>query len=189
MLSAVANYVALFTIIIMLPFYLEEGKGYAPSRAGLFLSVQPLLMALVASSAGRLSDRLGPRWLCVTGMTIMAAGVALLSLSGAETAPWQVVIGLALAGLGTGIFISPNSSALMGAAPGSRQGVAAAVLAVSRNIGMLIGTGLATTVYLLSGGATGHSWTAPDFSALSTTLLVAAGVALLGAVVSGARSG
>lgn len=186
-LSAVANYIALFTVIILLPFYLEEGRGFSPSRAGLFLSVQPLLMALVASPAGRLSDRFGTRGLCVGGMTIMAIGVYVLSCCGQDAPTWHTVLGLALAGLGTGLFISPNSSALMGAAPRDRQGVAAAVLAISRNIGMLVGTGLATAVYLLAGGVTGHTWTGEDFNALSTALVVAASVALLGAVVAGLR--
>jgi EmrB/QacA subfamily drug resistance transporter len=62
-LSALGNYVALFVPIMLLPFYLVEALGVEPSRAGLALAAQPLVMALVASPAGRLSDRWGSRGL------------------------------------------------------------------------------------------------------------------------------
>jgi MFS family permease len=67
-----------------------------------------------------------------------------------------VAAAFCLTGLGTGMFISPNNSALMGSAPANRQGIAAGMLSMSRNVGMVLGFGLAGAVLttLLAQGET-----------------------------------
>lgn len=186
-LSAIANYVALFVPIFLLPFGLREGLGLTPGATGAFLAVQPFVMALVASPSGWLSDRVGTRWLATSGMALLAVGLVGLStlregFGSAATVAW-----LAVMGLGTGVFISPNSSALMGAAPRAQQGVAGGVLAVARNLGMMAGVALAVSLFRALGGRTGHEWSALDFEALRACLAVAAGVAALGAVAAALR--
>lgn len=183
--AAFCNYFALFGLILLVPFYLEEGMGYPPSRVGLFLTAQPLTMALVASPAGWLSDRIGNRGLGVGGMTIL--GVALLGVAmlGPEPHPYLLLALLALAGLGTGAFISPNSSALMGAAPRDRQGTAGSVLAMCRTLGMLAGVATASTVFRMAGGQTGSAWTSVDFLAMETAIQATALASLVAAVASG----
>lgn len=186
-LSALANYVALFVPIILLPYYLMEALGIEPMRAGLVLSAQPLVMAVVASPSGRLSDRIGSRGLATAGMLVLAAGLAGMSLVGPHTDHLVIALWLAVMGLGTGIFISPNSSALMGSAPRTQQGVAGGVLAVARNLGMMIGVACATTVFHAAGGTTGHEWRPLDYRALSIALVFASGVCVLGAVAAALR--
>jgi EmrB/QacA subfamily drug resistance transporter len=180
-LSAVLNYVCLFIPILLMPFFITEGLGLTEGRAGMLLMAQPLVMAMVASSAGTLSDRIGTRPLATGGMVLMALALLGLATVDGSTRPAAVFARLALLGLGTGIFISPNSSALMGSAPRARQGIAGGVLAVSRNLGMLCGVAMAATLYHGLGGETGRRWVAEDFAALRVALVVAAGVALLGA--------
>jgi MFS family permease len=80
-------------------------------------------------------------------MGVLAGGLFLLSGIGPETALWMVALYLAIAGSGTGTFISPNTSALMGAAPRSRQGIASGVMATARNFGMVLGVGLAGAIF------------------------------------------
>jgi EmrB/QacA subfamily drug resistance transporter len=186
-LSAVANYVAIFVPLILMPYYLREGLGMSPVEVGMLLTAQPLVMAIVASPSGWLSDRIGTQWLAAGGMTILAAGLLGLATVGGGTG--HVVVGawLGLTGLGTGIFISPNSSALMGAAPRDQQGVAGSVLAVGRNLGMMIGVATAMTVFTYAGGTTGHAWAADEFAALRWAVLVAAAVAALGAAAAALR--
>ncbi len=186
-LSALCNYVALFIQMILLPFYLMEALGVDAKQAGLILTAQPFLMALSASPSGWLSDRIGSRAPAVAGMLILTAGLGGLSGIGPQSEPTTVAFWLAVMGLGTGIFISPNSSALMGAAPKTQQGVAGSVLAVSRNLGMMAGVALSTAIFQAMGGSIGGSWQATDFHALRTTLLIAAGFGFLGAVAAGAR--
>lgn len=188
-LAAVFNYIALFMVLVMMPYYFDEGLGLAPGVYGPFLSSQAIVMALVASPMGRLSDRFGTRGLGVTGMLIMALGVGLLALVSRDTPIWMVCASLGVVGLGTGTFISPNSSALMGSAPRELQGSASGLLASARNLGMMLGITAATAIFLVFGGRTGEAWEETDFTALSITLGAAAGFALLAALASALRGG
>jgi EmrB/QacA subfamily drug resistance transporter len=190
--SAVLNYICLYSITFLLPFYLILGRGLTPGQAGLILTAQPLVMAVVAPLSGALSDRIGSRLLSTLGMVILAIGLYLLARLGANSPYWQVAASLAVAGLGTGIFISPNTSALMGAAPPGRQGIASGILATARNVGMVLGVGLAGAVFtsVLAGGATGMTTRAADpaiFAATRASFLVAATLALIGVGVSATR--
>jgi EmrB/QacA subfamily drug resistance transporter len=188
-LSALGNYVALFIPIILLPFYLIEALDVTPSRAGLLLSAQPIMMAVVTSPSGRLSDRIGSRGLATGGLLVLAVGLAGLATVGPTTSTFVVAAWLAVMGLGTGIFISPNSSALMGAAPPAQQGVAGSVMAVARSLGMIIGVAAATSIYVAAGGQTGRAWIAADYQALRVALWVAAGVSVASAVAAALRGG
>jgi EmrB/QacA subfamily drug resistance transporter len=183
-LSAVFNYVALFTAVLLMPFYLEEGLGLDPSTVGLVLVAQPLTMALVASPSGWLSDRIGTRGLTVVGMILVAGGLLGMVGLGPGSSVWAAASWLALVGLGTGIFISPNSSALMGAAPRRLQGTAGSVMAESRTIGMLLGVAASTAVFEAAGGQTGKSWQPEEFAALRLALAAGVGAAVLGAVAA-----
>jgi EmrB/QacA subfamily drug resistance transporter len=186
-LSALANYVALFGMILLTPFYLEEGLGLSSGASGLVLAAQPAVMALVASPSGWLSDRIGSRGPATLGMLILAAGLGGLSFLGAGDDRLTVALWLGVCGLGTGIFISPNSSALMGAAPRRRQGTAGSLLAEARVLGMLIGVALAAIVFATAGGVTGRSWKPVDFDAFAAVMRISAVVAALGAATAALR--
>jgi len=140
--SAVCNYICVYTVVFLLPFYLIQARGLGPAHAGLLLSAQPLIMVVAAPAAGVLSDRIGARTLSTLGMLLLGAGLVALSRLDAQSPMSQVVVALLLTGLGTGTFIAPNNSALMGAAPRGRQGIAAGILATARNTGMVLGIGL-----------------------------------------------
>lgn len=190
--SAVTNYICLYSITFLLPFYLIQGRGLSPAQAGLLLTAQPLVMAAVAPLSGTLSDRIGTRLLSTLGMAIMAAGLCLLAGLHATSPYWQVAVALAVVGLGTGIFISPNNSALMGAAPPGRQGIAAGILATARNVGMVLGVGLAGAILTsvlagAGGGAPASGGGAPIFAATRASFLAAMLVAALGALISATR--
>lgn len=186
--SAVLNYLTIYSLLFLLPFYLLRGRGLSPSQAGLLLTAQPLVMAVTAPLSGTLSDRLGTRLPATLGMAILALGALLLSQLGPASPPSEIVLGLALAGLGTGAFTSPNSSALLGAAPANRQGIASGILATARNVGMALGIGVAGAVFTtLLGGADPTSASPALFQAVRGGLLVAAGAAALGAITSAVR--
>ena len=104
-------------------------------------------MALIAPLSGAISDRAGTRLPTTLGMLILAAGLYLLSRLTPLSPYSYVVIGLGVTGLGTGMFVAPNGSALMGSAPKSRQGIASSVLALARNVGMVLGIGLAGAIF------------------------------------------
>ena len=188
MASAVLLYCAIFVVTMLFPFYLEEGLLFRPDQVGAVLMAQPLVMAVVASPAGLFSDRLGTRGLAAAGMlTCMAALGAMSLLFDAGTATWEVAALLVVLGLGCGLFVSPNSSALMGAADPAAQGSAGAMLAIARTVGMFLGISLATGVFSAAGGAPRGRWDAAEFHAFGVALAVAAGLMLVGAAVSALR--
>lgn len=138
-------------------------------------------MAIVAPLSGALSDKVGSRRPGMIGMGLLAGGLFLLSRLGSGSGLGMVALALAVAGSGTGTFITPNTSALMGAAPKSRQGVASAVQATARNFGMVLGIGLAGAIFttqLARDTAEGL------YRGVDLGFLAAAGVAVLGIVVS-----
>jgi len=186
--SAVVNYIGLFNVTFLMPFYLIQGRGFTPQQAGLLLSAQPLVMALVAPLSGALSDRLGTRLPSAIGMVILTTGLVLFSGLSPETPPGIIAVLMAVAGLGTGVFISPNNSALMGSAPADRQGVAAAVLATARSVGMVLGIGMAGAILttVLAAHPAGDS--EPGlYPALRLAFLAAAAITALGAWTSWGR--
>ncbi len=192
-ISAVLNYICLFSILFLMPFYLIQGRGLSPSQAGLLLSVQPIVMAIVAPLSGTLSDRIGVRWLTSLGMAILALGIFMQSRFGSETSSLQMAVGLAITGFGTGVFISPNNSALMGSAPRHRQGISAGILATSRNVGMVLGIGLAGAIFttVLAQFTGGNSASTPSpilFQAFRASFTTASAIAFLGALLSLIRS-
>jgi EmrB/QacA subfamily drug resistance transporter len=185
--SAVLNYVCVFTVLFLMPFYLQQARGLSPAEAGLLLTAQPMLMAVVAPLSGSLSDRIGTRLPSVVGMGLLGLGLVLLSSLDLESPRAAIVAMLAVAGLGIGIFASPNNSALMGAAPRHRQGIAAGVLALARNVGMVIGVGLAGAVFTTVLGRAGAVEAASIVSALRASYLLAAAVAFAGMGIAGLR--
>ena len=179
--SAFLNYICLYFVIFLMPFYLIQGRGLDPAHAGLYLTAQPVIMAISAPLSGSLSDRIGSRFLSTAGMVIMVVGLFLLSLLGPSSPDSSILLGLAVVGLGTGIFISPNTSALLGSAPRQRQGIASGILATSRNVGMVIGVGLAGAIL---SSITGQRGDAAIFDAIHVGLSIAATIAAFGVIVS-----
>jgi MFS family permease len=180
--SAVINYIGIYSSIFLMPYYLIQAKGFTPAQAGLILTAQPLVMAVIAPISGTLSDRIGSRLPTIFGMAVLSAGLFLLSRLGAQSEASTMMIALAVVGCGTGAFISPNNSALMGSAPKSRQGIAAGILATARNFGMVLGVGIAGAVYTTVLGHQGEV-----FKALETSFLVSSLIAVIGIFTSMTR--
>jgi EmrB/QacA subfamily drug resistance transporter len=186
--SAVLNYICLYSITFLMPFYLIQGRGLNTAQAGVLLTAQPLIMAVAAPLSGTLSDRIGSQLPGTLGMLILAIGLFFLSGLGPGTSWGSVALALAIAGLGTGIFVSPNNSALMGAAPRHRQGIAAGTLATARNVGMVLGVGLAGAILTtVLGNNPGNVSGMALFTGIKDGFLAATGVAVLGALTSVVR--
>ena len=188
--SAVINYIGVYSSIFLMPYYLIQGRGFSTAQAGLILTAQPVVMAVIAPISGTLSDRIGTRLPAVLGMAILSVGLYTLSRLTAQSSIESIMLALAIIGLGTGAFISPNNSALMGSAPKSRQGIAAGILATSRNFGMVLGVGIAGAIFttVLSHGSTGLATPGNPiqngaiFTALGKSFLAASLITLLGVV-------
>ncbi len=151
--SLVLSFLALFAVSFMLPFYLEELRGFSAEEAGFLLTPLPLMIAIVAPISGSLADHVGTRWLAATGLFIACLGLLLISQLNAQSSLFDIIWRLAFTGLGQALFQSPNNSALMGAAPRARQGVAAGFLATGRVIGQSLSVALTGAIFASLGGA------------------------------------
>lgn len=184
-LSALINYVNLYFIMFLMPFYLIQGRNFSPTSAGLILTAQPLIMAIVAPISGSLSDRISPRWLSTIGMLVNAFGLWQLSRLDGSSTIVHIMIALATAGFGTGLFIAPNNNVLLGSAPSNRQGIASGILATARSVGMVLGVGIAGAIYATivdQGSLIGSS--ANIIRAIQLSYLLSTGIALVGAFMS-----
>jgi EmrB/QacA subfamily drug resistance transporter len=181
-ISAIFNYICVYSLIFLMPFYLIEGRSFDAAFTGRILMAQPIVMMFVAPISGTLSDRFGARGLSTAGMAILSVGIFLLSRLSADSSLPQIIFSLCVAGLGTGIFISPNNSALMGSAPRHRQGIAAGILATARNMGMVLGVGLSGAVFSTFYSSDLINQTI--FVASNNSLLVVTFVGIAGVLVS-----
>lgn len=188
-LSALLNYCSVFSVLFALPFLLIQGRGLTAQHAGLILTAQPIVMAVMAPASGALSDRIGSRIPATVGMAILTGGILFLAAT-IQMSNLRLVAGaLAVIGLGVGLFVSPNNSALMGSAPRQRQGIASGVLATARNLGMVLGIGISGAVFTTM---MSRHVDAPRLAAMvvavRASLFVAAGFAAVGTLTSSIRA-
>ena len=144
--SVVIAFIGLFTATFLLPFLLEDVAGMQPLEAGLLLTPIPLVTAVVAPFSGSLSDRIGSRLPASVGIAILALGLLSLVTLPAGFAPLDLVWRLALVGLGQGLFMSPNSSAVLGSVPRPRLGTASGTLAQMRIDGQALGIAISGAI-------------------------------------------
>ncbi len=135
------------TMFIMSWFF-QSVLNDSPLVSAMKLLPLPVTMVVFSPIAGRLSDRLGSRWLSTIGLTCTLVA-QLMMISFAISAPYIVWgIALAILGVGNGLFNSPNMSAVMGSVPPNRRGVAAGMTTLLFNSGQTLA--IATTMVILS---------------------------------------
>lgn len=183
--SGLLSYLVLFGVLFVTPFFLESSHHLSPSRAGLVLTSLPVTLALIAPVAGRLADRFGARPPTTAGMLLTAVGLL-------ATAIWHgslaaVIAGLAVAGLGLGLFTPANNAAIMGAAPKQHSGSAGGVLNMTRGVGTSLGVALTAYVYAQAAGAAGITGSSGAAHGLRVALLVLVALAVLAAGIAAVR--
>lgn len=192
--AAVLAYMAMFSVIFTMPFYLLGAKGLPPTYAGILLTATPLAMAVLAPYAGRLSDRLGSRGLSTAGLIVLAVGLLVISTLHQTSAEWFIGVSLFVVGSGMAIFQTPNTAAVMQSTPRARAGVGSAFVAEARNVGMMLGIALTAAIVTsrmgVSAGALdqtgllGPLVAAKLIAGMSLAMRVSAVLALIGAALS-----
>jgi EmrB/QacA subfamily drug resistance transporter len=146
-ITAMLTYVALYSITFVLPFYLFSLGAFDAVKIGLILSARPAATALLAPLSGKLTDRYGTRILSFLGLLIILVALIELTTLNTQTQSAGILIPLAGIGIGMGIFLPPNHKLIMSKASVANKGLASAILSLTRNMGMLIGTSLAGTFF------------------------------------------
>ena len=129
----------LLSILFLLVLFMQLVLGFSAIKTGLVLLPMPIVLMIVAPLSGRLSDRIGSRWLLFFGMLFTALGIYLMSHL-TPTEEWHnLVAPLSVCGLGMGLVMAPTTAAVMASAPMERSGQAAGILATMRQVGSVLG--------------------------------------------------
>jgi EmrB/QacA subfamily drug resistance transporter len=177
----------------ILPFLLEMVQGYQIHVIGLLLMSFPIAMGIIAPVAGILADRFGSRLISIVGLVVIIAGCLWMSTLTVASDPLPFVARMFTLGFGFGLFQTPNSSAIMSAAPRQRMGIASGLLSLSRTLGQSTGVPLmgalftAQTLAYTGLPAGTDATTAPPAALLAGvtgTFGIGAGIVLLAALLA-----
>jgi MFS family permease len=185
--AALIHYSATFAVTFVLSLYLQSVRGLSAQDAGLILVAQPVMMALFAGIAGRLSDRIEPRLLASFGMGVTTLGVFLLSFLGPNTPRSLVVANLLLLGFGFAFFSSPNSNAIMSSLGRRHLGLGSGILGTMRLLGQNVSMGIVMMLFALhdlEARAIGVDRQARFVACLHAIFWVFAGLGVLGVLAS-----
>ncbi len=195
--AAFINGLSRFALLFVFVFYFQGAQGDDPITAGIKLAPMALGMLVASPLAGIWADRHGSRALAALGMLVSAAALALMTTLQAGSPYWQSMLWLALVGIGSGMFNSPNTAAMMGTVPVQRRGIAAGARTMLQNTGAVISIAFVLAIVtaavpqpvlfkIFSGLAAGLSSAQldPFIHNMHTALWVLAATSVVGAGVS-----
>ncbi len=154
---------AMFGLFLFVSLYVQQVLRFSPVEAGATFLPMTLLVILIAPQAGRLSDRVGSRWLVGGGMAILSLSLLWYSQLGTHETFWSILPGLLLGGVGMGLTMTPTTAAAMGSVPVDKAGVGSAVLNSMRQVGGSLGIGvMGAIVASVSADALANGATRPE---------------------------
>jgi MFS family permease len=198
--AAFTNGLARFALMFVFVFYFQGVQGDSPILAGLKLA--PLAIGMVISSplAGIYADRRGSRALASIGMLTTALGLALMTTLARNTTYWAPGAFLFLVGVGSGMFNSPNTAAMMGSVMPHRRGIASGARMLLQNTGAVLSIAFVLAIvtsavpknvlFAVFSGLAHHISTSrlsPFLGNMHTALWCLTAISILGAAVSFAR--
>lgn len=146
-ISALISFIAMFSVILLMPFYLQNELGFSTQKMGIVFTAVPLVMSVISPISGWLSDRTNSYFLSSIGIGIGSLSILSLGFLTADSSFTDVALRLSFLGLGMGLFQPPNNSIIMGSLPKEQLGIAAGVMGTMRNMGMVIGVAVSGAVF------------------------------------------
>ena len=146
-IAALCSYLAIMVVTTILNYHFQYVRGWDAQMSGMILIITPIIMAIMAPNAGKLSDKIHPQKLAAVGIGIAAVALAILTFLTGDTPIYVVVIAMILQGVGMGLFSSPNMNAIMSSVPPKYAPTASASQATMRTIGQTMSLGLLTLVF------------------------------------------
>jgi EmrB/QacA subfamily drug resistance transporter len=141
-ISLLLNFIAQFTVALIIPFYLIQFRSLPASTAGLILIANPVVALIITPFSGYMTDRFDTRYISSAGMILITAGLFLSGLLNEKSTIFNIIFYMAIIGLGIGMFQTPNNYTIMCSVPSNRSGTASSMLATMRNLGMVFGASL-----------------------------------------------
>ncbi len=186
-LAALGNYAATFGITFMMSLYLQYAKGLPPRLAGFLLLFQPVAQLVASPIAGRLTERHRPATLATIGMCVSSIGLLAAAATLHEQTPiWLLGLELVVIGTGFGVFITPNSTAIMASVQKRQFGLASGMIASMRTLGMAVSMTTVTLVFslLMGDAAITPATLAPFLTSMRVGLAAFAVFSCLGVILA-----
>lgn len=127
-------------IFFPMTLFLQGVLGFSPIKAGLTMTPMSLMLMVAAPIAGRMTDKIGARWIMVTGLTLMTAGIFFIIARIDLATDWvRLLPALLVAGAGMGLTFAPMTTAAMAGVPPRIAGSASGIINTMRNVGQVLG--------------------------------------------------
>ena len=177
---------AMFGIFFYNSLFLQNVLGYSAIKTGATFLPMTVLIILVAPFAGRLSDRIGPRWPMGVGMTLLTGSLLLFGTLDEHSSFWNILPGLLVGGFGMAITMAPTTAAAMGSVPVDKAGVGSAVINSMRQVGGSLGIAIMGTLVAsrVNVGPANPAYAVQFVDGYHRALQVGAAILLAGAVIA-----
>jgi len=150
LITVFLNCIARGAIILLMTFYFQRVKSLDPFMCGLLLTPFAVSMVIVAPISGLLCDKRDAYAVCTIGLIISAIGFIGLSRISSDSSSIALCIWTVISGIGSGLFFTPNASAVMGAAAPEQRGIVSGIRTMMLNAGCVIS--IALSMALISSG-------------------------------------
>ena len=176
----------MFGVFFFVSLYIQNILHWTPTKAGAAFLPMTILIIIVAPLAGKLSDRVGSRWLMGGGMTLVSISLLLYQRVGLHSTFWTLLPAMLLGGIGMAMTMSPMTAAAMSSVPVDKAGVGSGVLNSFRQLGGSLGIALMGAILASYVTAPPRSPQAAQqfVDGLHASLLVAAGITFASAIVA-----
>lgn len=146
-LAVMCSYMAMFTNSILLPFYLMEILKLDAFTSGLLILPYSVTLSFTAPISGSMAGKYGSRYLTLAGPLVYITALIIFTSFDKSTQLWQIVIASGIMGIGNGLFQSPSNNAIMTSVQKKDLGIASGILALSRNMGNILGVAVTITLF------------------------------------------
>ncbi|MBX8826380.1 MFS transporter [Ochrobactrum sp. SFR4] len=176
----------MMAMLVVGPFFLSFGLLLREATTGLVVAVGPVVAALAGIPAGRITDRFGIRRALVCGLAVMSIALICMALLPVRFGTTGYILSLIMLTPCFQLFLAANNTAIMLTAPEDQRGILSGLLALSRNLGLMTGASVMTTIFITALGQEElvHATVKSVGFAFTVTLLTAAGLALLSLIIT-----
>lgn len=179
-------YITQMTVLFLLPFYFETIFKLTPSYSGLLMTITPICLAVTAPLAGTFSDKVGSRKILSLALFTAACAFVIFSTLNEQFDLTKLIAGLALLGIGMGMFGSPNNSSIFASVPREKAGYVGGFISTVRNLSFAVGTAGSVSVFymVMNAAPKDMAYNNAYIHASHTVYMIAAAIAIAGLIFS-----
>ena len=187
-IAAFMNYASSYSVSFFLALYLQEIGALSAVEAGMIMLIQPVIQVILTTKAGSYSDKISDKRLLPTlGMALTTLGAIMIIFLDIDVNLYYVAVILFILGLGFALFSAPNTSLMMSSLPYQNRGVASGMVAVVRQVGMMVSMGIAMCCISVIMGSTNNlnPATYGEFiNVIRVAFIICSAMCIIGTVVS-----